>query len=64
VTAEGPPVPMGVGGPQQQRQEPWLLASRRRELTGTASTPRDGTRFTGEETVRDVQNPPGGRFLG
>jgi hypothetical protein len=38
-------------------QEPWLLASSRSDLTGTAITHLYGTRFTGEETFRDVKNP-------
>jgi hypothetical protein len=57
VTAEGQPVPMVVGVQPQQMQEPWLLASSRSDLTGTAITRRYGTRFTVEETCRDVKNP-------
>jgi Transposase DDE domain len=57
VTAEGQPVPMVVCVQQQQMQEPWLLASRRSDLTGTAITHRYGKRFTVEETFRDVKNP-------
>lgn len=57
VTAEGQPVPMVVCVQQQQMQEPWLLASSRSDLTGTAITHRYGKRFTVEETFRDVKNP-------
>jgi hypothetical protein len=57
VTAEGQPVPMVVCVQPQQMQEPWLLASRRSDLTGTAITRRYGKRFTVEETFRDVKNP-------
>jgi hypothetical protein len=57
VTAEGQPVPMVVCVQQQQMQEPWLLASSRSDLTGTAITRRYGKRFTVEETFRDVKNP-------
>jgi len=57
VTAEGQPVPMVVCVQPQQMQEPWLLASSRSDLTGTAITRRYGKRFTVEETFRDVKNP-------
>jgi hypothetical protein len=57
VTAEGQPVPIVVCVQQQQMQEPWLLASSRSDLTGTAITRRYGKRFTVEETFRDVKNP-------
>jgi Transposase DDE domain len=57
VTAEGQPVPLVVCVQQQQMQEPWLLASSRSDLTGTAITHRYGKRFTVEETFRDVKNP-------
>ena len=57
VTAEGQPVPMVVCVQQPQMQEPWLLASSRSDLTGTAITHRDGKRFTVDETFRDVKNP-------
>jgi hypothetical protein len=57
VTAEGQPVPMVVCVQQPQRQEPWLLASSRSDLTGTALTHLYGKRFTVEETCRDVKNP-------
>ena len=57
VTAEGQPVPIVVCVQQQQMQEPWLLASSRSDLTGTAITHRYGKRFTVEETFRDVKNP-------
>jgi hypothetical protein len=57
VTAEGQPVPMVVCVQQPQMQEPWLLASSRSDLTGTAITHRYGKRFTVEETFRDVKNP-------
>jgi hypothetical protein len=57
VTAEGQPVPIVVCVQPQQMQEPWLLASRRSDLTGTAITRRYGKRFTVEETFRDVKNP-------
>ena len=57
VTAEGQPVPMVVCVQQQQMQEPWLLASSRSDLTGTALTHLYGKRFTVEETFRDVKNP-------
>ena len=57
VTAEGQPVPRVVCVQQPQMQEPWLLASSRSDLTGTAITHRYGKRFTVEETFRDVKNP-------
>jgi len=57
VTAEGQPVPMVVCVQQQQMQEPWLLASSRSDLTGTAIKHLYGKRFTVEETFRDVKNP-------
>jgi Transposase DDE domain len=57
VTAESQPVPMVVCVQQPQMQEPWLLASSRSDLTGTAITHRYGKRFTVEETFRDVKNP-------
>jgi hypothetical protein len=57
VTAEGQPVPMVVCVQQPPMQEPWLLASRRSDLTGTAITHLDGNRVTVEETFRDVKNP-------
>jgi DDE family transposase len=57
VTAEGQPVPMVVCVQPPQMQEPWRLASRRSDLTGTAITHRYGKRFTVEETFRDVKNP-------
>jgi hypothetical protein len=57
VTAEGQPVPMVVCVQQPQMQEPWLLASSRSDLTGTAITHRYSKRFTVEETFRDVKNP-------
>jgi hypothetical protein len=57
VTAEGQPVPMVVCVQQQERQEPWLLASRRSALQGAAIKHCYGKRFTVEETCRDVQNP-------
>ncbi len=57
VTAEGQPVPMVVCVQQKQRKEPWLLASSRSDLTGTAITHLYGKRFTVEETFRDVKNP-------
>jgi hypothetical protein len=60
VTAEGQPVPMVVCVPQQQMQEPWRLASRCSELTGTAIKHLYGKRFTGEETCRDVKTPAWG----
>jgi hypothetical protein len=56
VTAEGQPGPMGVCVQPQQMQEPWLLASSRSDLTGTAMTHLYGKRFTVEETCRDVKN--------
>ena len=63
VTAEGQPVPMVVCVQQPQMQEPWLLASSRSDLTGTAITHRYGKRFTVEETFRDVKNPHWGLGL-
>ncbi len=57
VTAEGQPVPMVVCVQQKQMQEPWLLASSRSDLTGTAIKHLYGKRFTVEETFRDVKNP-------
>jgi hypothetical protein len=57
VTAEGQPVPIVVGVQQPQMQEPWLLASSRSDLTGTAITHGSSKRFTVEETFRDVKNP-------
>jgi hypothetical protein len=57
AAGEGQPVPMVVCVPQRQMQEPWRLASRRSDLQGTAITHLDGTRFTVEETCRDVKNP-------
>ena len=57
VTAEGQPVPMVVCVQPPQMQEPWLLASRRSALTGTAITPLYGKRFTVEETFSDVKHP-------
>jgi len=57
VTAEGQPVPMVVCVQQQQMQEPWLLASSRSDLPGTAIKHLYGKRFTVEETFRDVKNP-------
>jgi hypothetical protein len=57
VTAEGQPVPIVVCVQQQRMQEPWLLASRRSDLPGTAIKHRDSTRFTVEETCSDVKNP-------
>jgi hypothetical protein len=51
VTAEGQPVPLVVCGQPQHRQEPWLLASRRRDLQGPAIKPRYRTRFTGDASV-------------
>jgi hypothetical protein len=57
VTVEGQPVPIVVCVQQPQMQEPWLLASSRSDLTGTAITHRYGKRFTVEETFRDVKNP-------
>jgi hypothetical protein len=57
LTAEGQPVPMVGCVPAHERQEPWLLASRRSALQGAAIKPLDGNRVTVEETFRDVQNP-------
>jgi hypothetical protein len=57
VTAEGQPVPLVVCVQQTHMQEPWLLASSRRDLPGTAIKHRYSTRCTVEETGRDVQNP-------
>lgn len=57
VTAEGQPVPVVVCVQQQQMKEPWLLASSRSDLTGTAIKHLYGKRFTVEETFRDVKNP-------
>jgi hypothetical protein len=57
VTAEGQPVPIVVCVQQKRRQEPWRLASSRSDLPGPAITHRDSTRFTVEETCRDVKNP-------
>ena len=57
VTAEGQPVPMVVCVQQPPMQEPWLLASSRSDLTGTAIKHLYGKRFTVEETFRDVKNP-------
>jgi hypothetical protein len=57
VTAEGQPVPMVVCVQQQQMKEPWLLASSRSDLQGTAIKHLYGKRFTVEETFRDVKNP-------
>jgi hypothetical protein len=57
VTAEGQPVPLVVCVPQKRMQEPWWLASRRSDLTGTAIKDRSSTRFMVEETCRDVKNP-------
>jgi hypothetical protein len=57
VTAEGQPVPIVVCVPQKRMQEPWSLASRRSDLTGTAIKPRSSTRFPVEETCRDVKPP-------
>ena len=57
VTAEGQPVPIVVCVQQQRMKEPWLLASRRSDLPGTAIKHRDSTRFTVEETCRDVKTP-------
>jgi Transposase DDE domain len=57
VTAEGQPVPMVVCVQQTQMKEPWLLASSRSDLTGTAIKHLYGKRFTVEETFRDVKNP-------
>ena len=57
VTAEGQPVPIVVCVQQKRMQEPWLLASSRSDLPGTAITHRYSTRFTVEETFRDVKNP-------
>jgi hypothetical protein len=60
VTAEGQPVPIVVCVPQKRMQEPWSLASRRSDLTGTAIKPRSSTRFPVEETCRDVKPPAWG----
>jgi hypothetical protein len=57
VTAEGQPVPIVVCVQQKQMQEPWWLASSRSDLKGTAIKHLYGTRFTVEETCRDVKNP-------
>jgi hypothetical protein len=57
VTAERQPVPIVVCVQQPQMQEPWLLASRRSDLTGTAIKDLYSKRFTVEETFRDVKNP-------
>jgi hypothetical protein len=57
VTAEGQPVPIVVGVQQPQMKEPWLLASSRSDLTGTAIKYLYSKRFTVEETFRDVKNP-------
>jgi hypothetical protein len=57
VTAERQPVPIVVCVQQQQMKEPWLLASSRSDLTGTAIKYRYSKRFTVEETFRDVKNP-------
>jgi DDE family transposase len=57
VTAEGQPVPVVVCVQQQQMKEPWLLASRRSDLTGSAIKDLFGKRVTVEETFRDVKNP-------
>jgi hypothetical protein len=57
VTAEGQPVPIVVCVQQKQMKEPWLLASSRSTLKGTAITHLYGKRFTVEETFRDVKNP-------
>jgi hypothetical protein len=57
VTAEGQPVPLVVCVQQKHMKEPWLLASSRSDLTGTAIKHRDSKRFTVEETCRDVKNP-------
>jgi hypothetical protein len=57
VTAAGQPVPMVVCVQQPPMQAPWLLASSRSDLTGTAITHLYGRRFMVEETFRDVKNP-------
>jgi hypothetical protein len=57
VTAEGQPVPLVVCVQRKQMKEPWLLASSRSDLTGTAIKHRYSKRFTVEETFRDVKNP-------
>jgi hypothetical protein len=57
VTAEGQPVPLVVCVQQKQMKEPWLPASSRSDLTGTAIKHRYSRRFTVEETFRDVKNP-------
>jgi hypothetical protein len=57
VTAEGQPVPMVVCVQKQEMQDPWLLASSRSDLQGAAIKHLYGTRFTVEETFRDVKNP-------
>jgi hypothetical protein len=56
-------VPIVVCVQQQPMKEPWLLASSRSDLTGTAIKYRYSTRFTVDETCRDVQNPRLGRGL-
>lgn len=63
VTAESQPGPIVVCVQPQQMREPWLLASRRSELTGTAIMHLSSQRFTVEETCRDVKNPRLGRGL-
>ena len=57
VTAEGQPVPIVVCVQQKRMKEPWLLASSRSDLTGTAIKHHYSKRFTVEETFRDVKNP-------
>jgi hypothetical protein len=57
VTAEGQPVPIVVCVQQQEMKAPWLLASSRSDLTGTAIKHLYSKRFTVEETFRDVKNP-------
>ena len=57
VTAAGQPVPRVVCVQHKQMKEPWLLASRRSDLTGTDLTHLYGKRFTVEETFTDVKNP-------
>jgi Transposase DDE domain len=57
VTAEGQPVPIVVCVQQKRMKEPWLLASSRSDLTGTAIMHCYSKRFTVEETFRDIKNP-------
>jgi hypothetical protein len=65
VTAADQPVPIGVCVQHKQMKEPWRLVSRRSDLTGPAIKHLSSTRFTVEETFRDVKNPrPGPKPTG